>query len=95
MTTPGGRARIGREYYHVCDVGLEGKKLFQPKMSSLLTPGNMKQETQEDTIKNFIFTTHSVGQNSSEAQTDCIAGIIASEDRTVGIESGARKQTRR
>ena len=86
-TTPGGKPRIGREYYQVCDVGLGEKKLFQPRISSLMmTPGNKKDGTQEGTSKNN-FITHTVGQLHSDAQKR--AGINVSEDTSAGEISGA------
>ena len=75
-TTPGGKTKLGREYFRVCDLGLKGKKLIQPSITSALkTPSGR----QEDTNSNLSFVTPSVGQNTSEAQTDGMAGIIPDE----------------
>ena len=80
-TTPGVKPRIGR------DVGLGEKKLFQPRISSLMmTPGNKKDGTQEGTSENN-FITHTVGQLHSDAQKR--AGINVSEDTSAGEISGA------
>ena len=72
---------MSKEYYYQCDLGLGKKKLLQPKISSLLSPGIIKGKTQGDTAKNIRIETHSVGQHSSDAQTDERAGIIQNTDR--------------
>ena len=87
----GDKTKLGRKYYHECDIGIEGQKMFQPKMFSLLTPrNNLHSKTLQRT-----FTTHSVGQIPSVAQTGCRAGINPYEDRTRGEKSGAGIQARR
>ena len=80
-TNPGGRTTMKKEYFYECDVGFGGKRLLQPKISSLMSPGIIKGKTQEDTMKNVTIETHSVGQHSSDAQTDERAGIIRKTDR--------------
>ena len=69
-------------------MGLGGKRLLQPKISSLMTPGINKRKTLEDTTKNFSIETHSVGQNSCEALTGERAGIIRTTDQIGRAETG-------
>ena len=45
-TTPRGKTESGREYFRVCDLGMKGKKLTQPSITSaMMTPGRRQEDT--------------------------------------------------
>ena len=77
-TLPDGKTESGRDYFRVCDLGSKGRKMIQPSITSAMTPGRRQEDTSSN-IYDISFVTPSVGQNTSVAQIDRVAGIKPDE----------------